>query len=254
MNKKQLKIYITALIMLSLMGTTNIAFAEGQSALEQPAAPSVSVSVPVTSEVVPNALKNEKQLKKLKNQGARMISERINSLNRLSKLVKKSKLTEAQKNSLLISINDQVASLTDLGVKIKADTAIETARNDVKSIYENYRIYSIFIPKIKLTISLYNQQNHIEKLNGYFSKVQEKINQAKAKGKDTAARQKSLDDSKAMIPTISAKINQTLAAVTALKPGDYPTTSKKVINDANKSLREIHSLFVRLGKTLRGAR
>jgi len=253
MNNKHTKTIITCLVVFSMLGLANFALADSHTP-DQPIVPAISLPEKAKTEATPATLKTEKQLVKILRQGQRLINERLKALNGLNKQINKSNLTTDQKNNLSGLTNQQIKDLTALGNKIKVDTDINTVKAEVKSIYESYRIFAVYIPKTRLMMSIYTQQNHLNKLDDYFSKIQTKINQAKAKGKDVAVRQKALDDAKSMVPNVKVKIDSTLNALSALKPADYSVASKRIISDTNKNLKEIHAMFVKLNQTLGGAK
>jgi hypothetical protein len=187
-----------------------------------------------------------KSLKTLIAYGTSAINQRVQSLTALEKKVNSSKLAADNKASLTTAIDEQIHALQFLLDRIKSDTDLTVAKANVKSIYIDYRTYAVFIPKINLIMALNLQQNHITKLTGVFTKDQTAIDQQKDNCKDVAARQKALDDARALAALIQTKTNTALASISAMTPADYPINSKPVITAANTTLRDNRAQLLKI--------
>jgi hypothetical protein len=98
---------------------------------------------------------------------------------------------------------------------------------------------------------IYDLQNHSVKLSDTFLKVQAKIDEYKGKGKDVTVWQKSLDDAKVKVAVDMNTLATALTKVAALKPADYGTSSKMVIDAVNTDLKNVAKDFNSIAKTLR---
>jgi hypothetical protein len=210
-------------------------------------AQSIDTPVPAAPVITPVAVVTEKVeviktdvLAKVKERGAKLIKERVDTLNSNLKALESSKtLTAEQKEFFITNINTQVAGLTTLGTSIAGATDASSTKALVSKIFTDFRIYAIVVPQIRMEKRINDLQNHTVKLNETFAKVQTKIDEQKAKGKDVAAMQKSLDDAKALVAKNTATLSTLMTQVVALKPSDYPTTSKTTIESINKSIKEV---------------
>ena len=118
-------------------------------------------------------------------------------------------------------------------------------------VFSEYRIYGIIIPQVHLEKRIFDLQNHITKItNEVFPKVQTAIDTQKAKGKDVTVWQTGLDKAKTTVSSDTATLAALLTKVQALKPADYGTSSKAIIESANtdiktvsKDLRTINALI-----------
>ena len=219
-----------------------------------PETPSVSVTAPV-SEAPEKVINTTKRLSYLIARGQNLINTRLNSLNSLKAKIVASKLTAEQKESLNAKIDDRIAKLTDLAAQIKVGTDIEAVRAQVKSIFTDYRIYAVFLPQISSDRNLYTLINYADKLlTDTVVKIQARIDAAKAKGKDVAAKQAALDNAKTKLPELKIKAQELIAKADALTPVDYPTNSKTVLAAVRTGIKEIRVQLNALNSTIRNAR
>lgn len=210
-------------------------------------APTADVVVPATPEVTSVLPVIEKaevikitSLEKMKKRGAQLIKERVNSLNSNAQAIANSKaLTAEQKAAFASFFTGKIADLNTLGAKIASSTDATSTKSLVSSVFTDFRIYGVLIPQLRLEKRLYELQTHSVKLTDVFTKVQARINEFKAKGKDVTMWQKNLDDTKALVVADTAKIPTLLAQINALQPVNYGTTSKAVIESVNKDTKAI---------------
>ncbi len=190
-------------------------------------------------------------LARIKSRAAQLIRERINALTANRTVINANKsLTVEQKTALTNILNNNIAGLTTLGGAIASSTDATSSKQLLSSIYTNFRIFGIVIPQVRLEKRVFDLQNHSVKLSDTFLKVQAKIDAYKGKGKDVTAWQKSLDDAKILVATDMNALVTILAKVGALTPADYGTSSKMVIDTANKDLKNIAKDFNTIAKNL----
>lgn len=190
-------------------------------------------------------------LSRLQARGAQLIRERINSLTANKNVIQANKsLTETQKTALTTILTTNITGLTGLSAAIASSTEASSTKQLISSIYTDYRIYGIVIPQVRLEKRIYDLQNHSVKLSDLFLKVQAKIDEYKAKGKDVTAWQKNLEDAKILVATDMNALAVLLAKVSSLKVSDYGTTSVAVIDSANKEIKRISQDFNTIAKNL----
>ena len=217
-----------------------------------------SVKIPSLGEVGSVSSSNEKpdyfwisSLSRLQRRGSQLIRERISTLQSNKTVIEANKtLTQVQKDSLTAIIASNVTGLTALSNSIASSTDATSTRELINSIYTNFRIYGVVIPQVRLEKRIYDLQNHSTKLSDLFIKVQAKIDEYKGKGKDVTVWQKSLEDAKVMVALDMNTLANLSVKVMALKPSDYGTTSKAVIDSANKELKNVVRDFNTIAKTL----
>ncbi len=193
-----------------------------------------------------------KTLSRIKARGAQLIKERVNSLNQNAVAVANAKgLTADQKTAYAMFFTGKIGELNALGVQIASSTDASSTKALVSSIFTDFRIYAVVLPQVRLQKRIYELQNHTVKLSETFAKIQVKIDEEKAKGKDVSVWQKNLDDAKMIVATDTAKLSSLMTQINALKPSDYPTTSKSVIEATNSGIKSVAKDLNTLGKKVR---
>lgn len=216
--------------------SVNSAFAESADV----AVPIISVPSSVTPVTERSEVVVTKSLARIKAHGAQLIKERINALNQNAKEVAKAKsLTVEQKMAFAAFFGGKMTDLDMLGTKIAHETDASSTKVLVESIFTDYRIMGVVIPQIRLQKRIYEVQNHLTKLPDTFTKIQVKIDEQKAKGKDVSSWQKGLDDAKLLIATDTERLSVLMTQVNSMKPADYGTSSKSTIEAVNKEVKRI---------------
>lgn len=245
--KSMKKIIITTLA-FTMMASTVSVFAESNDDVRIPGTPNVGV---VSSVIEKQEKMFTTSLMRIKARGIQLIRERINSLESNKTVINASKtLTVEQKNTLTTILSTNVTGLTALSAQIASSTVASSTKLLNDSIFTGFRIYGIVIPQVRLEKRIYDLQNHSVKLSDTFLKVQAKINEYKGKGKDVTVWQKSLDDAKVMVALDMNTLAILSAKVTALKPVDYGTSSKMIIDSANNDIKSVKKDFNTIERTL----
>ncbi len=239
-------LFTTLVLGMTLSGIS--VFADNDVTL--PSTPTVS-SVPMVSEKEEMVSTNNGRHQKAKSRADNLIKERINKLQENIKVITSDKsLTADQKTALNTILNTNIAGLTTLQASIATSTDATSTKNLVSSIFTQFRIYGIVIPQVRLEKRIYDLQNHSTKLSDTFIKVQSKIDEYKGKGKDVTVWQKSLDDAKILVANDMNTLANALIRVSALKPVDYGTTSKAVIEQTNVDIKNVLKDFNSIKKNL----
>lgn len=235
---------------VSLTTTLGIASAFAQSAdVVVPVVASPTTVVPQTENPVAISTNN---LTTIKARGAALIKQRVSALtNLLSQLNGLKTLSADQKTGFSTSINAQVSALNTLGGTISSSTDASSTKSLVKSIYTDFRIFSVFIPQIKLERRIDDLQNHTTKLTAAFAKIQTNINAYAAKGHDVTAWQTNLTNAQNLVASDTQILSTLMTTVQGFKPADYPTQSKTEITSANASLKAIAKDFNSVVKSSR---
>lgn len=124
----------------------------------------------------------------LKTRAINEIDKRITSLNDLiTKINTVKKIPADVKSQLVTQIQNEISSLQALKTKIQADTTFTTLLADAKSIITSFRTYAFFMPKITIIAVADRLNQTTDNLSTISAKLQTRINQAKANGKDTTS-------------------------------------------------------------------
>ncbi len=238
-----MKKIILSTLLFSTTIITSSAFAMSEDSVHIPSAPYLSTVYTVTEnkEEVPVT---RNTITKAKYRAEKLISERIKSLNSNASAITDSKnLTNEQKATLSTYITGNITQLTELKSSIGSSTDATSTKLLIDSIFKDFRIYGIVIPKVRLDSRIYQLKKHADTLSLSFSKVQTKIDESKLRGKDITSWQKGLDEAKMLVAQDMFKLDELLKKTTSLTPANYGTTSKAVIDEVNREIKVISRDF-----------
>ncbi len=230
--KKILTIFISGILFL---GTNTAVFAQNYRGLMREVNSTVS-------EASRTAQHQQNSLDAVIKRSDRMITNRINWLNRLSTRVAGDKrLSSGEQSQMSADIQTEITNLNALKAKIDADTVLSTAQADSKQIVESYRVFAYFIPKEQLLITVNNLQSLTSSLQNLMPNVQNLINTLQSQGKNVSTAQAALSDINSTLAGINSKLvadNNELDSV-SLSTTSYQTTFKAVRTD----LESVRSSF-----------
>ena len=205
----------------TILLTANIAFAQ-----------STSTNLTMTQ---------KQHLQDIINKGNQEIGRRLNSLNKLeSKISAASKLTASDKAYLSAEISGEITGLTTLKGKLDAETTLVAARSDAQSIYTEYRVYYLVVPKVWLVKTADDQLIVESKLATLAQKLQTRIDSAKTSGKNVDNLQNELNDLTKQVSnaqSISSSIEQ---KVLPLQPSDY-NSDHTILSGDRDQLKSAHT-------------
>jgi len=105
------------------------------------------------------------------------IVRRIASINELITRIRGLKrLTDSDKANLVSMANSMIANLNTLKTKIDGDTDLTTLRADQKSIFDQYRIYMLFMPQLRIMTAADRMAETADLMSQVSVKLQARIN------------------------------------------------------------------------------
>lgn len=234
MKNRILTTIITLIIIL--LFTPSFAMAETDIATDS-STPLIRASAKLTQAAQKKADIQANRVEKLKEKANKEIDRRIDSLNKLiTKINNIKRLTTDQKSSLVAQIQSQIDQLNSLKTKIAADTDIATLKTDVQSIVTSYRIYLLYIPKIHILTGSDVMLETADKLTEISNKLQTRITEAKAQGKDVSSLETTLASMQSKITDAKKQAEDAKNAVLPLTPEGYPG-NKTTLESARKMLQ-----------------
>jgi len=242
---KKIFILISPLLFVSLFTTT--AFAQVPEISESPGTMMKDNGMMMQKEKMqgtPSAMKEqrqearmEKKMGTLQERADREITRRITSLkNLITRINSFKRISEEKKEALTMQVQTEIDSLTALQTKIKADTDPETLKTDVQSIVTSYRIYALFMPKIAILAMAERLDATADQMNTLATKLQTRIETAKAEGKEVGAMQSTLLAMQKKIADAKTQEQNAINAVIPLTPDGYPA-NKKTLQEARTMLQ-----------------
>ena len=128
-------------------------------------------------------------------------------------------LTDADKSSLTSLITADTTAMNSLKTKVAGETTAAGVKADATSMVNDYRIFILVGPKVRLAIAGDAEQAAITKLRSVHDKLAELVAKAKAAGKDTAAAEQNLADMLAALDKATSDINGQVVTLLAIQPG-----------------------------------
>jgi phosphotransferase system HPr-like phosphotransfer protein len=128
-------------------------------------------------------------------------------------------LTDGDKATLTSLISADTTAMNSLKTKVAGETTAAGVKADATSMVDDYRIFILVGPKVRLTIAGDAEQAAITKLQTVHDKLADLVAKAKAAGKDTTAAEQNLADMAAAITKAQDSLSGQVAAVLAIQPG-----------------------------------
>lgn len=185
---------------------------------------------------------NPELLTKIKTRADQEIDRRVESLTKLSARVSEmKKVSSSGKASIASTIQAEITTLTNLKVKIDADTDAEILKTDVKSITESYRIYALIMPQIAILVAADRVNILADDFTALNAKLQARITASATAGKDMSVATAALTDISAKAADAKTKAAAAVSGVTSLTPdnGDKAkaTSNREALVAARASIK-----------------
>lgn len=140
------------------------------------------------------------------------IARRITSItDLLARIQTLKRVSDSDKSSLTGMGNTMIANLNILKTKIDADTDIATLRIDWKSIFDQYRVYMLFMPQLRIYVAADRINDTTNLMMQVSAKLQGRIN-------GNAAWQSTLNDANSKITDAETQAQNAINATKGLQP------------------------------------
>ncbi|HUD07128.1 MAG TPA: hypothetical protein VMR34_04525 [Candidatus Saccharimonadales bacterium] len=210
------------------------------SALTSTTTNSTSTSGSTTTTTL-TATQQAQHLTNIISKGNQEITRRLTTLGTLSRKISSStKISATDKTTLSAEVNTEITGLTSLKTQLDADTTLTAAGTDATSIFTEYRVYALVVPKVELTKTADDQQITEAKLSSLAQSLTIEINTEKTNGKDTTSVTATLTDMTTQIANAQAISSAMETKVLPLQPSDYDTDQTILSGDAAQ-LKMAHS-------------
>ncbi len=173
---------------------------------------------------------------RLISQGDREISNRIDSLNKVSaRLQEMKKISATVKTALTTQVQTEISALTTLKAKIDADTDTATLKADVKSITAPIRIYALVIPQVRIAAVSDRALTIADLMVTISGKLSTNISSAATAGKNVTTLQTVLTDLNAKVADSKVQASAAENLVISLTPDNGDATKAASNKAAIKS-------------------
>lgn len=181
--------------------------------------------------------------------GDARIAERQASLTKLSDAISEratdKHITSDQANALHADVTTNQNGLAALKTKLDAETDGIVARHDVKSIYEQFRIYAVVLPRDYRTLELDIEINVTHKLKDLEPMLQDALNGAPSSIKDQLTTL--YNDYVTQVANAEAQIDAAQGELPQLTPANfntnqmaYKTALTNLRNDVRTGSNDLH--------------
>jgi hypothetical protein len=180
----------------------------------------------------------EKQLATARIQG------RLAILRALSLAVEDSKyLTSAEQGTLGKQSGSDTSGLTTLRTNVADATTIQAVRADEVAMVDDYRVYLLMAPQVRLTEALAAESDAATTLQKAYVALSDLL--AKQSGGGTAEQKSQLADLQSQITAAQAAIGDEVAAVLAIQPGPNATAIEYALAPAASAVKTARADLVK---------
>jgi hypothetical protein len=173
----------------------------------------------------------------LKTEITRRIDLRLAALTRFDRdLTAAKNLTDAHQGTLHTLITTDSGGLTTLKGKVAEETTLAALQADAKSMVNDYRVFVLVGPKVRLTIANDAEVAATAKLRGVHDSLAALVAAQKAKGVDTAAAEQDLADMTAALDRAGADINGQVGTLLGLQAGPDGTALRTAVAGVRKAI------------------
>ena len=180
----------------------------------------------------------ERLIEKLKDRAEQAIEKRLETIERVTKaLGDVQHLTDEHERILLSELAAASNGLTALGREIESAETIAELRELIPSIFEDYRIYVVAVPKAHLVAVADTVVAAVDRLELVAGSLQDTINRLKEAGFDTSEAEVVLGQMQAFLGDASASAGPVPDAELRLAPADWPDPAKGILQGAHSDVR-----------------
>ncbi|MGO9179898.1 MAG: hypothetical protein ACLQBX_06460 [Candidatus Limnocylindrales bacterium] len=159
-----------------------------------------------------------------------MISERLTFLgNESTQMAKHTSLTSGDLAALSTIDSADTSGLTSLQTTLDGESSLTGVQSDLANIVKEYRVYVLFARQVTLVEgadAVSATQAHFTTLS---TKLQDRINTAAAKGKNTTAASAQLADMNSAVSRAMTDVSGLSSELLALTPSEYNAGSAKSV-------------------------
>ena len=182
------------------------------------------------------------------------IEGRLSTLHALSLAVGDSKyLTSGEQGTLSKQISSDVSGLTALDSKVAAATTVQDVRADEVAMVDDFRVYLLMAPQVRLTEGLAAESDAAATLQKAYVALSDLL--AKQSG-GTATQKSELADLQSQITAAQAAIGDEVASVLAIQPGPNASAIQSALAPAKSAVKTARDDLVKArgdAQALRGS-
>jgi hypothetical protein len=179
----------------------------------------------------------EARLKTLRGRCDHWIRVRIRVLDAgINRISKAKRITDEDKESLVVDLQTNKDDLNSLKEKIDAETDLEVLQGYARSIFVDYRIFMVVVPRSRGMFAVARFNYTIGKLEGTASKLESLINDYKQQGKDTSQAEGYLSALKTDLANAKSNVEQAKSTFSSMTP-EKDEEARSMVEKGIASLR-----------------
>jgi len=156
-------------------------------------------------------------------------------------LDRKKHVTDAHRSTLSALIDADRTGLTALREKVAGETTVDGVKADATSMINDYRIFILVAPKLRLTAAGDREAAAIERLRKVHDKLAALVAKAKAAGRATGPAEAALTVMQNSINKASNGLTGQVDALLALQPGPDGDAIRASVAKIRKTLGDVRS-------------
>lgn len=173
----------------------------------------------------------QQRISAMQARGAKEIDSRVTNLGSLiSRLQQMRNLSDAQKSSIVATIQNLISNLNTLKTQINSDTSTTSLKNDDQAITQNYRVYALVMPQLNIVAAADRIITIDNMMSIVGSKLQSRLTQ-ESNISNISALQAALSDMSAKLADAKSQAQAAVSEVTPLVP-DQGDKTKMAANTA----------------------
>jgi hypothetical protein len=166
------------------------------------------------------------------------IDRRLTTIDRLGNAIESARaLSDDHQAALQRILDGSAAGLRALRAEIEADTTLAELRPDIKSIFEDYRIYVLVTRQVWLVTAADTVDAAGAALDGTAADLQKLIDEAEANGKDVTEAKAHLATMESAVDAALVSVDGVAEDVLPLAPADWNAgTAGPILRAAHQSI------------------
>lgn len=194
--------------------------------------------------------RNDSKIKSQRDQGEKMIDQRIDSLEKIIGKIEGMKRISDENHSMLeVSVKSEIAKLLALKSQIASTSSTSTLQQQLNSITRSYRTYALVVPQAQIVAAADRVLAIVDSLNVVYAKVNARI-ATSSLASSTALANFSLN-----LNDATSQAKTAIALVKGLKPdnGDssIATANKKALQTARQAVVAAQKSLQQAEKSIR---
>lgn len=193
----------------------------------------------------------------LKARALREIERRVGKLtNAIEKINSSAKLSDTVKQQMILDLQTEVDSLSDLKATVETETNETAVQEEVATIKDSYSIFAVYMPKVVTLQAAEKVLDIADKMSLTKMRLLTQVSTVGSTGEDTSELEQLLTDAEESIDAASQEAEDVYDTILDLTPEGYPQnrvqfqTARQSIQTARQSLidaqQSMRSVFTQL--------